>query len=227
MADYSIRTDYATKTQLNLLYWLWQLRQIVKKLSLFGLLGLAVILGCGLFYASKIMPINDQILEYNESIQQAKLSNAEQKNLSIPIKNVPQQITNDDITRFYARFPDGASLPTWLSLISETAVKQGLLLNRGDYKLTQIKSTKNSLLKNPSLSKNPSSASTHAQLSRYEIVLPVTGQYSQIRQFVAQVLYQMPALALSEMQIKRENTLRPTVEARLVFVLMLQGDHWK
>ena len=207
MADYSIRT------WLNLHYWLWQLRQIVKNLGLFGLLGLAIALGCGLFYASKIIPINDKILQHNESIQQVKLNNAEQKNLSIPINNVPQQITNDDITKFYARFPNGASLPKWLSLLNETAVKQGLLLNRGDYKLTQIKSTQ--------IKANP------GQLSRYEIVLPVTGRYSQIRQFIAQVLYQMPALALSEMQIKRENTLRPTVEARLVFVLMLQGDHWK
>ena len=213
MADYSIKPDYSSRTWLNLPYWLWQSQQIVKKLGLFGLLGLAITLGCGLFYASKIIPINDQILEYNESIQQAKLNNAEQKNLSIPLNNVPQQITNDDITKFYARFPDGASLPKWLSLISETAVKQGLLLNRGDYKLTQIKSTP--------------IKSTLGQLSRYEIVLPVTGQYSQIRQFIAQVLYQMPALALSEMQIKRENTLSPTVEARLLFVLMLQGDHWK
>ena len=199
--------------QFNLHYWLWQSRQIAKKLGLFGLLGLAIALGCGLFYASKITPINDKILQHNESIQQVKLNNAEQKNLSIPINNVPQQITNDDITKFYARFPNGASLPKWLSLLNETAVKQGLLLNRGDYKLTQIKATQ--------IKANP------GQLSRYEIVLPVTGQYSQIRQFIAQVLYQMPALALSEMQIKRENTLRPTVEARLVFVLMLQGDHWK
>lgn len=205
--------DYSIKPQFNLHYWLWQSRQIAKKLGLFGLLGLAIALGCGLFYASKITPINDKILQHNESIQQVKLNNAEQKNLSIPINNVPQQITNDDITKFYARFPNGASLPKWLSLLNETAVKQGLLLNRGDYKLTQIKSTQ--------IKANP------GQLSRYEIVLPVTGQYSQIRQFIAQVLYQMPALALSEMQIKRENTLRPTVEARLVFVLMLQGDHWK
>ena len=212
MADYSIRT------WLNLHYWLWQSQQIVKKLGLFGLLGLAITLSCGVFYASKIIPINDQILEYNESIQQAKLNNAEQKNLSIPINNVPQQITNDDITKFYARFPDGASLPKWLNLINETAVKQGLLLNRGDYKLTQIKSTQT---KSTQIKPNP------GQLSRYEIVLPVTGQYSQIRQFIAQVLYQMPALALSEMQIKRENTLSPKVEARLVFVLMLQGGQWK
>ena len=218
MADYSIKADYSIRTWLNLHYWLWQLRQIVKKLSLFGLLGLAITLSCGVFYASKIIPINDQILEYNESIQQAKLNNAEQKNLSIPIKNVPQQITNDDITKFYARFPDGTSLPKWLNLINETAVKQGLLLNRGDYKLTQIKSTP---------ANSTPANSNPGQLSRYEIVLPVTGQYSQIRQFIAQVLYQMPALALSEMQIKRENTLSPKVEARLVFVLMLQGGQWK
>jgi Tfp pilus assembly protein PilO len=205
--------DYSIKPQFNLHYWLWQLRQIAKKLGVFGLLGLAIALGCGLFYASKITPINDQILQHNESIQQVKPNNTEQKNLSIPINNVPQQITSDDITKFYARFPNGASLPKWLSLINETAIKHGLLLNRGDYKLTQIKSTQ--------IKSNP------GQLSRYEIMLPVTGQYSQIRQFIAQVLYQMPALALSEMQIKRENTLRPTVEARLVFVLMLQGDHWK
>ena len=213
MADYLNKPDYSSRTWLNLHYWLWQLQQIVKKLSLFGLLGLAIALGCGLFYASKIMPINDQILDHNLSIQQAKLNNVKQKNLSIPINNVPQQITNDDITKFYARFPNGASLPKWLSLINETAVKQGLRLNRGDYKLTQIKAS-------PINSKS-------GQLSRYEIVLPVTGQYSQIRQFVAQVLHQLPALALSEMQIKRENTLAPTVEARLIFVLMLQGNHWK
>ena len=205
----------------NLDYWLWQSRQIVKKLGLFGLLGLAIALGCGLFYASKILPINDQILQHNESIQQVKLNNTEQKNLSIAINNAPQQITNDDITKFYARFPNGASLPKWLSLINETAVKQGLLLNRGDYKLTQIKSTPSQL------SINPYSASKKTQLSSYEIVLPVTGQYRQIRQFIAEVLYQIPALALGEMQIKRENTLMPTVEARLVLVLMLQGDHWK
>ena len=207
MADYSIRT------WLNLHYWLWQSQQIVKKLGLFGLLGLAITLSCGVFYASKIIPINNQILEYNESIQQAKLSNNEQISLPMPDNNAPQQITNDDITKFYARFPNGASLPKWLSLINETAVEQGLLLNRGDYKLTQIKAS-------PINSKS-------GQLSRYEIVLPVTGQYSQIRQFIAQVLYQLPALALSEMQIKRENTLAPTVDARLVFVLMLQGNHWK
>ena len=213
MADFSIKPKYSIKAWLNLDYLFWQMRQIVKKLGLFGMLGLAIILACGLFYASKIMPIYNQILQNNENLQLVKLSNNEQNKLPIPINNAPQQVTKDDIAAFYARFPNGASLPKWLSLINDTAAKHGLLLNRGDYKLTQIKAS-------PINSKS-------GQLSRYEIVLPVTGQYSQIRQFIAQVLYELPALALSEMQIKRENTLAPTVDARLVFVLMLQGNHWK
>lgn len=211
-------THYSIKTWLNLNYWIWQLQQIVKNLGLFGILGIVILLGCGLFYTSKIIPINNQVVQNNNSIQQLKLGKNKQTNLSMPINNIPQQATNDDITKFYARFPSGDSLPKWLSLINETAVEHGLLLNRGDYKLTQIKST-------PINSKQINLKSD--QLSRYEIVLPVTGQYSQIHQFIAQVLYQMPALALSEMQIKRENTLSPTVDARLVLVLMLQGNHWK
>ncbi len=220
-ADHSIKADHSTKTKFNLPFWLWQLRQIVKKLGFFGLLGLAFIFGCVMFYTSEITPIKEKILQHNESIQQVKLNNNKQKNLSKPINNVPQQTTNDDIAKFYARFPNGASLPKWLNLINATAVNQGLLLNRGDYKLTQIKSGSNQF------AKNTYSVSKPSQLSSYEIVLPVTGQYSQIRQFIAEVLYQMPALALTEMQIKRENTLKPTVDARLVFVLMLQGNHWQ
>ncbi|PPD18607.1 MAG: hypothetical protein CTY27_01280, partial [Methylotenera sp.] len=80
--------------------------------------------------------------------------------------------------------------------------------NRGDYKLTQIKQLQTS----------------QGALARYEIVLPVTGQYTQIRQFIAQVLHQLPALALSDMQLKRENAQSPLVEAQLIFVLMLKGD---
>jgi len=54
----------------------------------------------------------------------------------------------------------------------------------------------------------------------------VNGKYTQIRQFIADILQKLPALALSDLQIKRENSLSPTVEARMVFVLFLQGDSW-
>jgi hypothetical protein len=52
------------------------------------------------------------------------------------------------------------------------------------------------------------------------------GKYPEVHQFVVKVLQEIPALALSDLQIKRENSLSPTVEARLVFVLFLKGDTW-
>ena len=85
------------------------------------------------------------------------------------------------------------------------ALKQKIALNRGDYKLTKAK---------------------QGQLMRYEIVLPLEGSYTQIRQFIVATLQRIPALALSDMQIKRENVATPTVQARIVFTLFLQGDSW-
>jgi Tfp pilus assembly protein PilO len=100
-------------------------------------------------------------------------------------------------------------LHDWLGLIDKSAFKHGLRLNRGDYKFTQIKQGQ---------------IAGNQYASRYEIVLPVTGQYVQIRQFIANVLQSQPALALSSVKIQRDNTLATNVEARLVFVLFLQGD---
>jgi Tfp pilus assembly protein PilO len=96
-----------------------------------------------------------------------------------------------------------------LALIDQAAVKQKLILNRGDYKYSKAKQ---------------SQISDGFNLSKYEIVLPVTGQYTQIRQFIAQVLQLQPALALSDFKMTRENSLSPNVEATLVFVLFLQSE---
>ena len=112
---------------------------------------------------------------------------------------------------FNQLLPRADSLHQSLSLLDEAALKQRLVLNRGDYKFTQLKQAQ---------------ASNALNLSSYEVVLPVAGPYSQIRQFIANVLQQQPALALSEVKIKRDNSMSANVEARLVFVLYLQGDSW-
>ncbi|WP_020167591.1 MULTISPECIES: hypothetical protein [Methylotenera] len=198
-------------------YLLWWITDLTKKLGLFGLLGSAIALGCCLFYAFNIVPIQQKKIEAESAIsalnnQQKKQGNSQQS----AVNATPTETSEENIQRFYAQFPNGESLPKWLRLIDENAVKQHLVLNRGDYKLTQIKAQKMAPLPN---TKHP--------LSRYEIVLPVTGQYTQIRQFIAQVLHDLPALALSELHIKRENAQSPTVEARLIFVLLLKGESWQ
>ena len=212
-------------SQFNIHYFAWFITQLAKKLGLFGLMGVAILIGCIFFYVAKIMPLNQQVkalenqLAQHKSVLKANNFNADTGQSGIAdsqhLSSQHLQATQQDITRFYALFPHGATLPTWLNTIAQTALKQGLKLNRGDYKLTAQQVAKPDLIK-----------TKQGQFSRYEIVLPVTGQYTQIRQFLADVMQQVPALALGDLQIKRQNTTSPVVEARLVFVLLLQGDSW-
>lgn len=193
---------------LNMAYMRWYLSQVINKFGVLGIIGLAITLGCCLFYAFNILPLKQKIAaDTNKLPATSQPQTLGVKTKKLPLKTVPKQNTIEAINRFYAQFPAAESLPNYLRLIDNSAIKQRLILNRGDYKLTQIKSLQ----------------TNQATLARYEIVLPLTGQYVQIRQFVAQVLHELPALALTDMQLKRESAQSPTVDARLIFVLLLKN----
>ena len=187
----------------------WLIGRFAKALGVWGLLGVAIILASSIFYFTRFLPTNQHLLQVRNELQiKLKLAQKnELQHIQHPAlgQQAPAQTSAQEIVEFYKHFPAGASLPTWLRLIDTTALKRHLVLNRGDYKLTQTK---------------------QGQLQRYEIVLPVSGSYVQIRQFIADVLLQIPALALSDLQLKRDNAMSPIVEARLVFVLFLQSDSW-
>ena len=195
--------------KLDIHYSYWLLGRLAKTLGAWGLLGIVVILASSIFYFVNFLPTSKLLLEAQNELQNKleyiKKNGRESSQKETPVQVAPAQTSTQEIAEFYKQFPAGASLPKWLRLIDTTALKRHLVLNRGDYKLTQSK---------------------QGQLQRYEIVLPVSGSYVQIRQFIADVLQQLPALALSDLQIKRDNVMSPTVEARLVFVLFLQGDSW-
>ena len=187
--------------QLDLNHFYWLCGRFAKTLGAWGLFGIAIAAASILFYLTKVVKVEQQLTSMQYEFDHTEKKVAE----IVPTQQVPAQTSEQDISKFFKIFPAGDSLPKWLSLIQETALKQHLTLNRGDYKLTQIK---------------------QGQLASYEIVLPVNGKYTQIRQFISDILQKLPALALSDLQIKRENSLSPTVEARMVFVLFLQGDSW-
>ena len=164
------------------------------------MLGVALMVGSFLFYMTQVLALEQEIM-----VAQLELDKIKNKPAVLAVQTTPAQTSAHEVSEFYKIFPKGASLPQWLSLIDQSALKQHLVLNRGDYKLSESK---------------------QGQLLRYEIVLPVVGKYTQIRQFIADVMQKSPALALSDMQIKRESTTSPTVEARLVLVLFLQASTW-
>jgi hypothetical protein len=196
---WQMRINPMKNIDLNYIYW--RLGRVAKSLTVWGLLGLAIALVSLAFYLTKVAKIDREI----------QLAQSQLEHRPIQLEEPTEKQTHStqtsaaEVMFFYKIFPAGDSLPKWLSMIEISALKQHLVLNRGDYKLTQTK---------------------QGQISSYEIVLPVSGKYIEIRQFIAEVLQKLPALALSDLQIKRENSLSPTVEARLVFQLFLQGDSW-
>lgn len=217
----------------NIQYLTWLTNATIKKLGLLGLLGLVTALGCCLFYITQLLPQQNKIQDLVSQLQLANVGNNSNQNSHQNShkdskqngeKNnvLAKRVSLADVEKFYSTFSEGTSLPNTINLIRENAQKQKLVLTQGDYKLIQTK-----VIQQPSQQANSQTKQLSNQLARYEMLLPVTGSYQQIRAFIAQVLYQLPSLALSDVQIMRENTLSPLVEARLTFVFLLHDNVWQ
>ena len=185
----------------------WYSTHYAKKLGIWGLLGLCLIIGSAVFYMSNISGLNAS----TEALMQARLD-AESRNHKSVVKDEtpPRKNSAEEIAAYYQRFPKAESLPEILATINQLANQQKLALNNGDYKLSKIKQ----------------SSALRKALTQYEITFPVTGQYTQIRTFVAKVLARQPAIALTDIQMHRENTMDPNIESKLVFTLFLKGETW-
>ena len=104
------------------------------------------------------------------------------------------------LSNFYAFFPLIENVPELLGRIHRAALHNRLLLKKGEYKLSR---------------------EADFRLARYEITLPVSGDYSSVRSFVNEVLQAVPSAALDELALKRESADQPELEARVRFSLFL------
>jgi len=68
-------------------------------------------------------------------------------------------------------------------------------------------------------SANYKTQSAGGRLQRYEIVLPLTGSYAQMRDFLKRSLAEIPVLSLDQITLKRENRREGTVQAELRLTL--------
>jgi hypothetical protein len=198
-----------TLNQLLFPYVYWYATRLTRKLGWAGLIGVGLILASIAFTGFKLTPTKQLVLQQKKQFQEMQ-----NDNLRPHAKEATSVNPKVDIAKFYAIFPKSSQLATSLKLIQNSAIKNKLVLNRGDYKFTLSP-------------KNLMATSNNNTLARYEIQLPITSQYIQIRSFVDGILLQLPTLVLSDMQIKRENSLSSAVDARLTFVLLVKGETWQ
>lgn len=89
-----------------------------------------------------------------------------------------------------------------LRRLFDAAEAAGLDLPQGDYRLTEIQD---------------------AHLRRYQLSLPVSGGYPQVRAFVTEALNADPALALAAILLRRDRIEDAELEAMLNFTLYLEA----
>lgn len=105
---------------------------------------------------------------------------------------------NERIRAFVEFFPERRDVPHWIHQIHSVADKEGIVLERGDYR----RPTGEGPLPIP-----------------VKITLPVKGSYAQIRRFITATLAEVPTLALDEVSFQRQNARDPRIEAQIRFSL--------
>jgi Tfp pilus assembly protein PilO len=174
----------------------YKLRQFIwQKLGWQGLTGLLLIIGSLSYLVIVAAPKAQQLQQLQLKISAIKA------NSKLNVSNRNNE--SPDITNFfYDVLPTQTEANSKISEILRVATDSGLVINKVEYE-------------------HPLSVSP---LIQYQIKLPITGSYMQIRQFINQVLNILPSIALNDISLKRENIATDLVNAQIQFTLYLQKE---
>jgi hypothetical protein len=103
------------------------------------------------------------------------------------------------LAAFYQFFETGEAATGWLARLHAAGAAAGIEIRSANYTLHK----------------------TGTRIERYEIVLPLTGSYPQIRAFLRNVLAEIPVLSLDQIHIKREQAQGGRVQAEARMTLHL------
>ncbi len=177
-----------------------QLRWQLARLGTAGKIGVGLCVVAGIFFLGAVLPAKKERKMLEERAETLQLQ-AKERLLSGEVSAVEKQLTNDQaLQAFYEFFPRFDSSPYWIRELIRAAQKQGVEINSSDFKLTLERDWR---------------------LSRYEIIMPVRGRYSQIRGFMADALEAVPNMAITGFVIKRDNIQSTQLEMRLEISLYL------
>ncbi|TFW34407.1 hypothetical protein [Massilia horti] len=172
----------------------WWLQQWNRRAGVASFVALGLLISCGLGYWLAILPLQEQLY-----LMQTSLTNAARHNPPPAVRHVAREALNT----FYANVPSVDSQFALLARLHKAASSQGLILEHGDYQFTR---------------------ETGSPLMRYEIELPVKGDYAQIRRFVSTAMMDSPTLALRSITFSRQKSDDAQLTATLVLVLYLKKE---
>lgn len=168
------------------------LRRAHNELGVIGLASIAILAGAALFFFLVLKPLEAR----NERLErQLALT---QRNPSDPAL-VRASTPAAKMAAFYHFLRTEHQTTDWLDRLYTAGQAAGVELRSADYRMQK----------------------TGTRIERYEIRLPVSGNYAQIRSFLQNALAEIPVLSLDEVKFKRERASDASVQADLRLTLHL------
>jgi len=177
----------------------WASRRWLGLMGWPGMLAVGVLAICPAFYFSAIRPAQERL----EVAQHSVISLRQQLELSRKSLGGKEHTPAEQLAEFYRIFPHERSSPEWLEKLVSVAESNGISLNEGEYKATNDKA---------------------GRLVRFQITLPLKGEYPQIRRFLAALPAELPVVALENVQFERRKVAEQNVEAKIRLVLFLERE---
>jgi hypothetical protein len=168
----------------------------LRELRLPGTAGVGVLAACLAFYVSALQPAEHRLEELRAQVRAQERLGADAR-----ARGAGPASAAERLARFYEGFPPESELLAGVEEIFAAAGTRRLTLERGEYN-----ALRNSL----------------GRLTRFQLTLPLRGEYPRIREFLADVLAALPHAALEQVQFERGKIADATVEARVRLVLYLE-----
>ncbi|MCP5093130.1 MAG: type 4a pilus biogenesis protein PilO [Gammaproteobacteria bacterium] len=167
-----------------------------KRLGKTGIIGVSLLFFSAIAFVSGNLPLRQQLAAQAVELDSARTLAVDRR--SGALADTPQQ----QAARFIESLPTEHDVPDIMTGIVTIAATAGIELERGSYELTPADS---------------------GAISRYQMSLPVTGSYPEVRKFVENVLATVPAITLENMRIERDVVSNRIIAADLKFSILLGG----
>lgn len=174
----------------------WTTARLLRLLGRPGVLAVGLLVIVPPFYFSAVVPAQEHL----DATRRNALALDEQARAGKKVGYVLQR-PDEQLAAFYRVFPEERNSPQLLEKLAALAGKNGISLNEGEYKAMPDKG---------------------GRLLRFQMVLPVKGEYRQIRAFLTELSAEIPALALENVQFSRREVADAAVEARIRLALYLE-----
>jgi hypothetical protein len=164
------------------------------ELGILGMLSLLLIAMSAIFCLAVISP-----LEARNSQLDRELANSALKGSGNGFTRISLNGPASRLEAFYRFFERPERTDEWLAKLYGIATASGLGLRSGDYRLIE----------------------SRQRFERYQLTLPLSGSYSQIRSFTEAALAEIPVLSLDQISFRRKAANDARVEAEVVLTLHL------